>query len=60
MKQIKRKIRICECPHCEHTIPLSRKFKEDGKVYNYTVCPHCSLCIDNDYVKSWLVEPYAH
>lgn len=55
-----RKIRVCECPFCEHTIPLSRKFKEDGNVYNFTVCPHCSLCIDNEAIKSRLVNPYAY
>lgn len=55
-----RKIRVTECPCCERTIPLSRKFKEDDKVYNFTVCPHCSSCIDNEAIKSRLVDPYAH
>lgn len=52
---IQRRIRVTDCPYRKHTIEVNRKRKTE----NYTICPHCYSCMDNEQIVSRLEHRYA-
>lgn len=50
--KVKRRTRVCHCPHCRVVTPLDRV--RDGMALS--ICHGCFTPFENDKVSSWLQE----